>query len=185
MRVVRSAIGDDLPPGRPRVVGNDAPATVDCHRQPGRTAWRPQPVPPSSSRRRPSRPPARASPLTGPRGCASRQPGSKQLGYDARRRPLVLVEALERAASPAASVCLRPVVRRGQPAVSRTPRAHRVDHALACPDARGRPRMAHLAIRVGVALAVARLRIRAAAAAHPPVARLDRPRLLAGRVVGA
>ena len=40
-----------------------------------------------------------------------------------------------------------------------------------------------LAVRVGIALAVARLRVRTAAAAHPLVARLDRPGLLAGRVV--
>jgi hypothetical protein len=43
--------------------------------------------------------------------------------------------------------------------------------------------MAGLAVRVGVALAVARLRVGAAAAAHPLVARLDRPRLLPGGVV--
>jgi hypothetical protein len=38
-------------PGRPHVVRNDAPA-VDLHRQPERCGLRPQPVPPSSSRRR-------------------------------------------------------------------------------------------------------------------------------------
>jgi hypothetical protein len=43
--------------------------------------------------------------------------------------------------------------------------------------------MAGLAVRVGVALAVARLRVGTAAAAHADVAALDRPRLLAGRVV--
>ena len=45
------------------------------------------------------------------------------------------------------------------------------------------PGMAGLAVRVRVALAVARLGVGAAAAAHADVARLDRPRLLPGRVV--
>ena len=59
---VRSAIG--LPPGPLRVVGNDTPpATADRHRQPGRSAWRPQPVPPSSSRTRRSRRRRKASRL--------------------------------------------------------------------------------------------------------------------------
>ena len=44
-------------------------------------------------------------------------------------------------------------------------------------------RMAGLAVRVGVPLPVARLRVGAAAAAHPDVARVHGPRLLAGRVV--
>ena len=45
------------------------------------------------------------------------------------------------------------------------------------------PAMAHLAIRVGIALAVARLGVSAAAAAHAEVPGLDRPGLLPGRVV--
>ena len=47
------------------------------------------------------------------------------------------------------------------------------------------PGMAGLAVPVGVTLAVARLGVRAAAAAHADIARLDRPRLLAGGVLGA
>ena len=44
-------------------------------------------------------------------------------------------------------------------------------------------RMAGLAVRVRVAIAVARLRACTAAAAHADVTGLDRPRLLAGRIV--
>jgi len=44
-------------------------------------------------------------------------------------------------------------------------------------------RVAGLAVRVGVAFAVARLGVGAASAAHADVPGLDRPRLLAGRVV--
>ena len=43
--------------------------------------------------------------------------------------------------------------------------------------------MAALAIPIGVALAVARLGVGAAAAAHPDIPRLDRPRLVSGGVV--
>jgi hypothetical protein len=45
--------------------------------------------------------------------------------------------------------------------------------------------VARLAVRVRVALAVAGLGVCAAAAAHSDVPGLDRPRLLAGGVVGA
>jgi hypothetical protein len=54
---------------------------------------------------------------------------------------------------------------------------------LPCALDQDRARMAALAVGVRVALAVARLGIRPAAAAHPSVAGLDRPRLLAGRLV--
>ena len=65
------------------------------------------------------------------------------------------------------------------------PRVHRGQHALAIPARLDRARMAALAVRVGVALAVAGLGVGAAAAAHPLIAGLDRPRLLAGGVLGA
>ena len=70
-------------------------------------------------------------------------------------------------------------------AAGRTAPARRAsrEHALARPARLDRARVARLAVRVRVALAVARLRVRAAAAAHADVAGLDRPRLLAGRVV--
>ena len=64
------------------------------------------------------------------------------------------------------------------------PLGHRSDHELARPLAFDRARMAALAVRVGVPLAVAGLGVGAAAPAHADVAGLDRPRLLAGRVVG-
>jgi hypothetical protein len=51
------------------------------------------------------------------------------------------------------------------------------------PATRDRARMAGLAVSVRVALAVARLGVRAATAAHTDAAGLDRPRLLAGRVL--
>ena len=86
--------------------------------------------------------------------------------------------------SPAsARVRARPVVRGRQAAVALAPVAHRDEHPLLRPAPLDRARVAGLAVRVGVALAVARLRVRAAAAAHADVAGLDRPRLLAGRVV--
>ena len=68
---------------------------------------------------------------------------------------------------------------------ARASRASRRAPARASSAARSRPGWQRLAVRVGVALAVARLGVRAAAAAHPHVAGLDRPRLLAGRVLGA
>ena len=51
------------------------------------------------------------------------------------------------------------------------------------PTALDRARMARLAVRVRVALAVPRLRVRATAAAHPLVASLHCSGLLAGRIV--
>ena len=69
-----------------------------------------------------------------------------------------------------------------RPATS-APRPHRGDYPLASPAPLDRAGMAGLAIRVGVPLPVARLRVSATAAADADVARLDRPRLLAGRVI--
>jgi len=63
------------------------------------------------------------------------------------------------------------------------PGAYRIEHPLPSPPTLDRTRMARLAIGVGVTLAVPRLGVGAAAAAHPLVAALDRPRLLPGRVV--
>jgi hypothetical protein len=77
----------------------------------------------------------------------------------------------------------RPVVRRRQLPVTVAPVAHCLEDALAGPAPLDRARVAGLAVRVGVPLAVARLRVRAASPAHAHVAGLDRPRLLPGRVV--
>jgi hypothetical protein len=79
----------------------------------------------------------------------------------------------------------RPVVGRRQPALAGAPVAHRVEHPLGRPAGLDRTGAARLAVRVRVALAVPRLRVRAAAAAHALVAGLDRPCLLAGRVLSA
>ena len=76
----------------------------------------------------------------------------------------------------------RPVVGRRQLS-ERAPYEHRIDHAPRGPAALDRARVARLAIRVGVALAVARLRVGAAAAAHALVAGLDRACLIASRIV--
>jgi hypothetical protein len=88
-------------------------------------------------------------------------------------------------ASPPRCPCVRPrpVIRRRQPSMELAPGAHRVEHPLASPATLDRAEMTALAVRVRVALAVARLRVGAAAAAHADVAGLDRPRLLAGRVL--
>ena len=67
--------------------------------------------------------------------------------------------------------------------VAGAPYEHRIEHAPRGPAALDRARVARLAIRVGVALAVARLRVGAAAAAHALVAGLDRACLIAGRIV--
>jgi hypothetical protein len=79
-------------------------------------------------------------------------------------------------------VSARPVVRRRQPTVTGLPGLHRLEHALARPPRLNRARVARLAVRVRITLAVAGLRVRAAAAAYALVARLDRPRLLPGRI---
>jgi hypothetical protein len=67
--------------------------------------------------------------------------------------------------------------------VARSPLGHRRENALTRPAALDRARVAPLAIGVRVSLAVARLGVGTAAPAHPDVARLDRPRLLAGWVI--
>ena len=100
----------------------------------------------------------------------------------ARRRPLARLETAQRLSPSPSCMRARPVVRRRQPAVPIAPLPHRLQHPLPSPAPLDRAGMAGLAVRVGVALAVARLGVRAAAAAHPDVACLDRPRLLPGRV---
>jgi hypothetical protein len=112
-------------------------------------------------------------------GCA---PTSEQHRDDARRRPLRAGQAHEGLASTAPRVRPRPVIRRRQPSVELAPGAHRIEHPLASPATLDRAGVAGLAVRVSIALAVA-LCVRTAAAAHPLVAALDRPRLLAGGVV--
>ena len=110
-------------------------------------------------------------------------PAAEQVADDARRWPRTRPQARERLPSPAARMRARPVVRRWQPAIALPPLEHRRDHQLPRPPPLDRAGMAALAVRVRVALAVARLGVRAAAPAHPLVAGLDRPRLLAGRVL--
>ena len=112
-----------------------------------------------------------------------RLPASVDGGHGAGGRPVAGAESLERLAATPARVRTQPVVRRRQPPVTGAPLTHRVEHPLGGPAALDRTRVAGLAVRVGVALAVARLRVRATAAARSDVAGLDRPRLRAGRVV--
>jgi len=57
----------------------------------------------------------------------------------------------------------RPVIRRRQPAVPLEPLPHRLQHQSPSPAPLDRARVARLAVRVGVALAVARLRVGPAA----------------------
>ena len=82
---VGSAIGDDLPPGRPCVVRTDAAATVDRHRRPARL-------------------------LDGRRPC--RLPAPVDGGHDAGGWPVAGAESLERLAAASTRVRARPVVRR-------------------------------------------------------------------------
>jgi hypothetical protein len=109
---------------------------------------------------------------------------SEHAGDYARRRPVPPGQPLERLSTTPPRVRARPVIGRRQPPVAVPPIAHRRENALATPAPLGRAGMAGLAVRVGAALAVARLGVSAAAAAHPDVTRLDRPRLLPSGVVG-
>ena len=68
-------------------------------------------------------------------------------------------------------------------AVPGSPRQHRREHLLARPAPLDRARMARLPIGVGVPLPIPRPRVGAAAATHPLVAALDRPRLLPRGIV--
>jgi len=77
----------------------------------------------------------------------------------------------------------RPVIRGRRSAVARSPRAHRFANPFPGPLRRDRAGMTAFAIRVGVALAVPGRGGRPAAATHPPVARLDRARLIASWIV--
>jgi hypothetical protein len=112
-----------------------------------------------------------------------RLPAPVDGGHDAGGRPVACAESLERLAATATRVRARPVVRRRQPTVAGAPTQHGVEHALPSPPTLDRTRVARLAIGVGVALPVPRLRVRAAPTAHALVAGLDRPRLLASRVL--
>jgi hypothetical protein len=94
-----------------------------------------------------------------------------------------MAEALKCLTPATAGVGDRRVVRRRQLTVLNAPRAHRIEHPLARPPTLDRTGVARLAIGVSVPLPVPRLGVGAAAAAHPLVVRLDRPCLLAGRVV--
>ncbi|MGO9753943.1 MAG: hypothetical protein ACLP22_21170, partial [Solirubrobacteraceae bacterium] len=71
----------------------------------------------------------------------------------------------------------------GATALLGLPRAHRYEHPVTRPPRIDGAGVAGLAVRVDVALAVSGLRASAAAAAHALVAGLNRPRLLAGRIV--
>ena len=112
-----------------------------------------------------------------------RTPSPEDRGDHARWRTLSPGQPLDGLSPPPPSVSARPVIGRRQAPVAVPPITHCLEHALAGPAALGRARVAALAIRVRVPLAVARLRVGAAAAAHPDVARLDRPGLLPGRVI--
>ena len=152
------SVGDRqyLPPGWPRVVRNDAPATVDPLRQLGRSGRRPPSVPPSSFRRR-------------------RSPSLAE-----GQSPARVARAPRRHAGARACATSHRTT-----AADRSARATRASRRARAPASSARsiaPGMARLAVGVGVALAVARLRVGAAAAAHADVAGLDRPRLLAGRI---
>jgi hypothetical protein len=124
--------------------------------------------------------PRHALVLIGATGCS---PGTEHSANDARGRPIARSQPPHRFAATPASVGCGPVVGRWQPAVQRSPRTHRGEHLVARPAPLDRAGMAGLAVRVGVPLAVARLRVGAAAAAHSPVARLDRSGLPPGRVI--
>jgi hypothetical protein len=110
-----------------------------------------------------------------------RQP--KRPGPAARPESAAGVKSLKRL--PPTPACLRdrPVIGRRPPTVPRAPFEHRAENPLTPPTPLDRAGVARLSVGVGLALAVPRLRVGAAAAAHPDVAGLDRPRLLAGRIV--
>jgi hypothetical protein len=113
----------------------------------------------------------------------SNSPAAEQASDHARRRPLSPAQPLDCLSPTSTRVGPRPVIRRRQPPIARSPLDHRREHALAGPVPLDRPGVAGLAVRVRVALAVARLGVGPTTAAHPDVARLDRTRLLPCRVV--